>query len=133
MSRGEKRQDAACVAQRPLRGLGRRAIVVPKLALPDLWRGVWIEEQASPDAVREGVFRKIAIGRPQGQVGIAVAAAGQTRAFAPFEGKRVKDLASAAAAEAESATVSRREHRVAPEQHALGARPDAMDDSVPAI
>src|SRR5208337_2137691 len=64
--------------------------------------------------------------RIQRLVGVSAASARSAGSAPPLEGKRFHDLHTIAAAEGEGAGVGRSGERVAPDQQALGTRPDAV-------
>jgi hypothetical protein len=101
-------------------------------ALPDIRVGIGVVHHPPPHAECVEIFLPIP-SRFQRSVGIAAAIARNAGAAAAFERERFHEFRAVAAAKTERAAISGAGLRIAPDQQALRARPDAMDDSVAAV
>src|SRR5215813_11269039 len=103
-----------------------------QVTLPAFRRSLGVVKQAPPAAVTIIVFLPIPV-RPQSFVSIGAAIAGNPGSAAAFERQRLHDLGAIAATETERARIGGSTFRIAPEQQALTAGPDAMNHTPLAI
>ncbi len=121
-------QDAAGVGEGGLEIRPRRAEFTAHRALPHVGGSFRVIEQAPPHSIAVGVFLPVP---PwiQRRVGVGAAPARDARPAPPLERERFHDLRAVAAAVGEGPGVRRGGQRVAPDQQALRAWPDAVQDT----
>src|ERR1051326_7924985 len=132
MRRRDDRKNSACIGQSCFHRLRALAKLMSQGAPPNVGIAFRIVNQPSPDPKGVGELFPVPT-RLQSGVGIAATIAGDTGAAPAFKGERFHQIDPIASTNTESASVSCARERIAPEQQAVCARPNPMDDAISPI